>query len=78
MIEVVAARNNGFDNSFKEITIKVDGQEIILNKENSQNLVDVLTGKQGMIFHRKEGEYQPHAVTLFSCAEPLILYTREE
>jgi hypothetical protein len=78
MIEVIAKRNNGFDNSFEEITIKIDGQEVTLNRENSQNLVDVLQGKQGLIFHRKKGEYQSHKVTLFSCAKPLKLHSCEE
>jgi hypothetical protein len=78
MIEVIAKRNNGFDNSFQEIKIKINDQEIILDAENSQNLMSVLAGKQGVMFHQKDGEYQPDKVTLFSCSQPFKCYAHEE
>jgi tRNA G18 (ribose-2'-O)-methylase SpoU len=78
MIEVFAQRNNGFDNSFEEIIIKINDQKIILDKENSQKLVDVLTGKQGVIFEQNKDEYQPRKVILFSCSEPLTFYSCEK
>ena len=73
MIEVIAERNNGFDTSFIKIHIRMGDKEIVMDKEDSTMLIEVLTARRGVISEIEKGQYQAHKLTLFSSPEPLNL-----
>jgi hypothetical protein len=65
MLKIIAEKQ--FGREFSGISITQDGKNIFLSAEESATLINVLTGKEGVISIRKEGEYQAERTIFCSC-----------
>jgi len=77
MISIVAKKYNGEEN-FEEIIITKDNIKFVLDKKESEMLLDTLKGKKGVVSTLKKGEYQAEKVTLFSCDKPMNLASYDD
>jgi hypothetical protein len=77
MISIVAKKYNGEEN-FEEIIITKDNIKFVLDKKESEMLLDTLKGKKGVVSTLKKGEYQAEKVTLFSCDKPMNLVSYDD
>ena len=61
--------------ALQELSISLDGQKIVLNKEQCKTLFDVLDGKQGEVSKfRSKKDYSPYSIIRFSCEKPFNAY----
>ena len=81
MITVVAEKYKGWsisEQNFEQIIITKDNVEFVLDKKESEMLLETLSGKKGVISTFKKGEYQAEKITLFSCDKPMNLLSYED
>lgn len=77
-LEIIAKLELGWNGKFTSISIKKNGEEFLLDADESNRLFAVLCGKEGCLYARKKGEYQPSSGTYFTCSEPIRLESTGE
>jgi len=77
MITIVAKKYNGEEN-FEEIIITKDNIKFVLDKKESEMLLNTLKGKKGVVSTLKKGEYQAEKITLFSCDKTMNLVSYDD
>lgn len=70
-MEIIATFDCNVGTECRELSISLDGQKVVLNKEQFETLSNVLGGKLGEIMKfRSREDYSPYEVIRFSCEKP--------
>ena len=75
-MEIIATFDCKCQMELQELSISLDGQKIVLNKEQFNTLQNVIAGKQGEVSKfRSKRDYSPYSIIRFSCEKPFNAHT---